>query len=113
VDGQAGTRCLGGTAEAVAKVIYSARSLDHIERAFEFLRDKNPESAIDAVTAIQSAAENLGEHPLIGRRVEGQLRELVISYGQTGYVAIYRFVVRLDVVRILALRHQRVLGYIP
>ena len=38
---------------------------------------------------------------------------VVISYGQTGYIAMYRFVVRLDEVRILALRHQRELGYLP
>ena len=37
-----------------------------------------------AVTAIQSAVDHLAAHPLVGRRVEGELRELVISYGQTG-----------------------------
>ena len=46
-------------------------------------------------------------------RTEAELRELVISYGRTGYVALYRFVVSRDEVRILALRHQRELGYLP
>ncbi|MDZ7841325.1 MAG: hypothetical protein U5R46_10985 [Gammaproteobacteria bacterium] len=32
-----------------------------------------------------------GVHPLIGRRVQGEIRELVISYGKTGYVVLYRF----------------------
>jgi plasmid stabilization system protein ParE len=113
VDGEVGKRCFGNPTETVATVVYSARSLDHIERAFQFLRDKNPEAAVSAVAAIQSAVENLAAHPLIGRRIEGQLRELVISYGQTGYIALYRFVVPLDEVRILALRHQRELGYLP
>jgi plasmid stabilization system protein ParE len=76
----------------MAKVVYSGRSLAHIERAFQFLRDKNP---------------------LIGRRIEGELRELAVSYGQTGYVALYRFVVSQDEVRILAIRHQRELGIQP
>ena len=97
----------------MAQVVYSARSLEHIERAFQFLRDKNPMAAVHAVTAIQSAVDNLAAHPLVGRRIEGEVRELIISYGQTGYVALYRFVIARDEVRILALRHQRVLGFLP
>ncbi len=97
----------------MAQVVYSARALAHLERAFELLRDKNPAAALDAVTAIQSAVDNLAAHPLVGRRIEGEVRELVISYGQTGYVALYRFVVPHNEVRILAIRHQRELGFQP
>jgi plasmid stabilization system protein ParE len=97
----------------VAKVIYSARSLDHIERAFRLQRDKNPAAAMSAVTAIQSAVDHLAAHPLVGRRVEGDLRELIISYGHYGYVALYRFLVSRDAVRILAIRHQREVGFLP
>ena len=97
----------------MAQVIYSARSLEHIERAFQFLRDKNPPAALHAVAAIQSAVDNLAAHPLVGRRIEGELRELVISYGQTGYIALYRFVIARDEVRILAIRHQREVGFLP
>lgn len=97
----------------MAEVVYSARSLQDIERAFQLLREEYPDAAQDAVVAIASAVENLCAHPLIGRRLEGELRELVISYGRTGYVALYRFVVARDEVRILALRHQRELGYLP
>jgi addiction module RelE/StbE family toxin len=97
----------------LAKVVYSRRALDHIERAFSFLRDKNPEAALDAVAAIQSAVENLAAHPLVGRRLEGELRELIISYGHSGYVALYRFVIASDEVRVLAIRHQREMGFQP
>ena len=97
----------------MATVVYSKRALDHIERAFQFLRDKNPDAAQNAVTAIQSAVNNLAAHPLVGRRIEGELRELIISYGHSGYVAMYRFVIANDEVRILAIRHQREVGYIP
>jgi plasmid stabilization system protein ParE len=97
----------------VAEVVYSARALDHIERAFQLLRDKTPDAAIHAVMAIQSAVDTLAAHPLIGRRVEGELRELVISYGHTGYFALYRHVIVQDQVRILAIRHQRELGFLP
>ena len=97
----------------MAKVVYSARALEHIERAFQFLRDKNPDATLSAVEAIQSAVDNLAAHPLVGRRVAGELRELIISYGRSGYVALYRFVVSRDEVRILAIRHQRELGFQP
>jgi len=55
--------------------------------------------------------EILARHPLIGRPVDEGLRELVISFGKTGYVAPYRFVPQRDEIRVLALRHQRELDY--
>jgi plasmid stabilization system protein ParE len=67
--------------------------------------------ALDAATAIQSAVSALAAHPLIGRRIHGELRELVISFGKSGYVALYRFLPHFDVVRVLAIRQQRELGY--
>ncbi len=79
----------------------------------QLLRDQNPEVAIASAAAIRSAVENLASHPLIGRRVEGDLRELVISYGATGYIALYRFDIQRDQVRVLALRQQREIGYLP
>ena len=100
-------------AEAVAQVVYSARAVDQIERAIEQLRASNPDAAVAAAVAIRSAVENLMAHPHVGRRVEEDLRELVISFGATGYIALYRFVVQRDEVRVLALRHQREIGYLP
>ncbi|HEX9474923.1 MAG TPA: type II toxin-antitoxin system RelE/ParE family toxin [Steroidobacteraceae bacterium] len=97
----------------MAQVVYSRRSLAQIGRALEILRQQNPAAAPSAASAIQSAVEHLTLHPLLGRRLEGELRELVISYGQTGYLALYRFVVSGDEVRLLALRHQRDVGFLP
>ena len=57
--------------------------------------------------------ETLATHPLVGRRVEGDLRELVISYGSAGYIALYRFDIQRDQVRVLALQSQREIGYLP
>jgi len=39
--------------------------------------------------------------------VEKELRELVISRGKTGYLALYDYVEEHDVVRVLAIWHQR------
>jgi plasmid stabilization system protein ParE len=97
----------------VATVVYSARALIHLERAFEFLASENPDASIAAASAIRSAVENLAAHPLLGRRVHGDIRELVISYGHTGYIALYRFVVPQDEARMLAIRHQREIGFVP
>jgi len=95
----------------VAQVIYTGEALDDIERAFTFLARRDLYSANAAMSAIRNAIGILSAHPLIGRSMEGSLRELVISFGDTGYVALYRFRPERDEVRILALRHQRELDY--
>ena len=97
----------------MAEVIYSARALENLVRALELLYAENPPAAEAVTDAIESAVANLSAHPLVGRRIEGDLRELVISFGETGYIALYRFVVLQDTVRVLALRHQREIGYLP
>jgi plasmid stabilization system protein ParE len=97
----------------VATVVYSARALPHLERACEFLASASTDTGLVAASAIRSAVENLAVHPLIGRRVHADLRELVISYGQTGYIALYRFVVPRDEVRVLTIRRQREIGFVP
>ena len=51
--------------------------------------------------------------PEIGRPVEEQpeLRELVIGFGETGYVALYRYVPDEEAVFVLAFRHRKEAGY--
>jgi plasmid stabilization system protein ParE len=95
----------------VAQVTYTANALANLERAFEFLAQHDPDAAAGAAAAIQEAVNVLARHPLLGRPADGGLRELVISYGSTGYVALYRFHPRRNEVRVLALRHQRELDY--
>ena len=95
----------------MARVVYSRNALANLERAFDFLAEHDPDAAVDAASAIQSAVDALAPHPLIGRRLRGEIRELVISFGRTGYVALYRFVPARDEVRVLAIRHQRELDH--
>jgi plasmid stabilization system protein ParE len=95
----------------VAQVVYSDNALNNLERAFELLAQHDPGAATSAAAAIRDAVETLSRHPLIGRAVEEDLRELVISFGKTGYVALYRFLPRRDEIRVLAIRHQRELDY--
>ena len=77
-----------------------------------FLAKDDPAAAVRAAAAIREAVDMLSRHPLIGRAVEQGLRELVISFGKTGYVALYRFLPQSDEIRVLAFRHQRELDYL-
>jgi len=95
----------------VAQVIYSAEALADLERVGEFLLEQAPQSAPQALGRVLDAVVILADHPLIGRRAEGELRELVISHGNSGYLALYRFDPVRDVVRLLRIRHQREAGY--
>jgi plasmid stabilization system protein ParE len=95
----------------LAQVVYSGRSLEDLERAIRFLAEQDPSAAAQAAAAIREAVEILSRHPLIGRPVARPLRELVISFGKTGYVALYRYLPARDEVRILGIRHQRELDY--
>jgi plasmid stabilization system protein ParE len=95
----------------VARVIYAEAALQDLERIVEFLLDASPRSATVALRRIRRAVEVLAEHPRIGRRIRAQVRELVITHGASGYVALYRFDPPLDLVRVLRVRHQREAGY--
>jgi plasmid stabilization system protein ParE len=79
---------------------------------FEFLADNDPATAVAAVVAIRTAVLALGRHPLLGRRVQGEIRQLIISYGKTGFVALYRLLPSRNEIRILAIRHQRELDFL-
>lgn len=95
----------------MAQVIYTENALANLERAFAFLAEHDPAAVADAAAAIRNAVNVLSDHPLIGRRIEREIRELIISYGKTGYVALYRFLPEKNLIRVLAVRHQRELDF--
>lgn len=95
----------------MAEIIYSDESFTDFERIVEFLLQSSPDRATHALESNGAAIGILADHPLIGRRVDAHIRELVISRGARGYLALYRFEAVLDVVRILRIRHQREAGY--
>lgn len=96
----------------MARIVYSSDALRDLERLVEFLLQASPETAVDSLDRIRGAITILSRHPRIGRRVREPLRELVITQGATGYLALYRFEQRLDLVRVLRIRHQREAGYL-
>ena len=95
----------------MAGLIYSSRSFDDLDRLTDFLIDTDPLAASETVELITEAVTILKHHPLIGRPVEDNIRELVISRGKTGYIALYSYEAVHDTVLILAIRHQRESGF--
>ncbi len=94
-----------------SRVVYSERALHDIERLFLFLAEHDNPAADASCEAITSSIELLKAHPYVGQRIEGELRELVISFGRSGYVALYRYLPARSEIRILAIHHQRELDY--
>ena len=95
----------------MAKLIYSSKALADIEALTDFLSASDPAAAAETAALICEAVGLLGKHSLIGRTIEHGLRELVISRGKTGYIALYRFREADNVILILAIHHQREAGY--
>ena len=95
----------------MARVRYSASAIQDFERITDFLLETAPRSAQATVLQIQAAIDVLAAHPRIGRRARGELRELVITAGASGYLALYRYDATLDSVRVVRIRHQREAGY--
>ena len=95
----------------MAELIYSGQALTDLDRLTDFLLEADPASAPETTSLILEAVEVLANHPLIGRPAEQGLRELLISRGKSGYVALYSYEEAEDVVLILTIRHQREVGY--
>lgn len=96
------------------QVNFSRAAVRDLERLRDFLRAKNPAAAKRAANAIIKATQRLAQFSDRGRPVEGMggdYRELIIDFGHSGYIALYR--VHKDEVAILAIRHQRESNQVP
>jgi len=95
----------------VARVVLAERARADLDRLFEFLAAEDPDAAVDAIEVILDALDVLRRHPLVGRPAEQGLRDLVISRGKSGYVALYDYYEDIDPALVLAVRHQREAGF--
>lgn len=95
----------------MAKLKFAEEAGRDLETLTDFLRETDVTAAIETADLIIDAVSVLKRHPLIGRPVEYDYRELIISRGRTGYVALYTYEEASDIVLILAIRHQRESGY--
>ena len=95
----------------MARVVYTPAAVRDLERLVDFLLEEDPGVAIDTAELVTGAVAMLEKHPLLGRAATDNLRELVISRGQSGYLALYDYESLTDLIVILAIRHQREAGY--
>lgn len=96
----------------MSRLIWSPQALCDVQRLYRFLAVHNLDAAKRAVKAIRQEVKVLEHQPAIGRPMQDmdpEYREWLIDFGDSGYVALYRLAG--DVVVILAVRHQREVGY--
>jgi plasmid stabilization system protein ParE len=79
---------------------------------YRFLAEKNLAAARRSVKAIREGVRILAVYPHVGRVIEDmdeEFRDWPVDFGDSGYVVRYRF--DNDRVTILAVRHQKEVGF--
>ena len=82
----------------------AARDLDRIT---DFLLSHDPDHALERKAELMASLRVLTYAPEIGRPATAGVRELVVGKAARGYVVRYRYLPRVAVALILAIRHQR------
>jgi plasmid stabilization system protein ParE len=97
----------------VPRVIITQGAVQGLERCRQFLVEKNPQAAVRAAQTISHVFSLIEQQPNAGKPLDEspELRELVIPFGDAGYVTLYRFEPADDTVYLLAFKHQKELGY--
>ncbi len=95
----------------MSRVILSAGLRDDFDRIFDFLFAYVSDHAALHIEAIIEALDVLATSPQIGRPAALGQRELIISHGVSGYLALYRYDPPKDTVYVLAVRSQRERDY--
>lgn len=95
------------------RVIITAGAVRGMVRCRAALAEKSPQAAKRAAKAIADKIVLLESYPHAGRPLddEPELRELLIPFGDAGYVALYRHHPAEGAVYVLAFRHQKDAGY--
>jgi plasmid stabilization system protein ParE len=91
------------------QVRFTGQARQDLLRLFGFLADEDYQAAVQAREAIGRAVEFLSVFPFTCRKATPSdpfLRELLIPFGRSGYVALFE-IEGGGVVTVLAVRHQR------
>ncbi|HAF01890.1 MAG TPA: plasmid stabilization protein [Methylophilaceae bacterium] len=91
------------------QVRFTKAAREDIKRLYAFLLQQDKRAAEHALQAIYKAMELLKSFPFTCRKAQADnpfLRELIISFGANGYVALFE-IEENAIVTILAVRHQR------
>jgi len=90
------------------RLIWSPPALLDVQRLYRFMAEKDIEAAKRAVKAIRAGVKIIAQQPEIGRpadEMEPEFREWLINFGDSGYIALYRYDGQTAV--IVAVRHQK------
>lgn len=93
------------------RLIYADRAAADLIRLYRFLAEKDLSSAQRAIQTIRDQLAILQQMPKIGRPAEEGFRELVIDFGSSGYLALYDFDERSEIITVHTVRHQKELDY--
>jgi len=95
------------------RVVVTEGAARGLERCRRFLTTKSPQAAQRAAQAVTRQFALLESTPDMGRPFPDmpELREVLIEFGDSGYVALYRHELTTDSVIVLAFRHQKEAGY--
>ena len=91
------------------RVRYTLEAKEDLKRLFAFLAEQDPQAAEYARKTIAASVQLLQQFPFTCRKAVAEnafLRELVISFGSAGYVALFEIEDK-ETVTIIAVRHQR------
>ncbi len=94
----------------MARIELAPEVLDEFDRFFDHLTAFEIDDAPERIDQIVLGLQLLTHSPLIGRKLRGGVRELVMGIAARGHVALYRYVPTLDTVFVLAIRGQRKSG---
>jgi plasmid stabilization system protein ParE len=83
---------------------------DDFERILDHPAHYQVENPALRIREIIEAINVLEHNPMIGRPANNDKRELVIGRRSHGYVALYRYIVEIDTVFVLAVRSQKEAG---
>jgi len=88
---------------------FTPEAANDLKRLYGFLAENNPKAAKKALKAIDKSWGILENFPFSCRKADDAnpfLREILISFGNSGYVAVYEIEDN-ETVTVLAVRHQR------
>lgn len=95
----------------MSRIELAAEVGDDFDRILDHLAQYKVDNPALRIREIIEAFNVLEYNPLIGRPSNDDMRELVIGHRSHGYVALYRYVIEVDTVFILAVRSQQKTGY--
>jgi plasmid stabilization system protein ParE len=91
------------------KIIPTPRFIRDLERVRIFLHQKSQLASKKASATIRLAIRGLAQYPESCRVIpeNPNLRELVIPFGDSGYIALYEYYPDTEIVSLLTIKHQK------